>query len=147
MNSQPFVIERVFDAPITKVWDALTENEQMKKWYFQLADFKPVVGFEFQFTGRTEQNVEHLHLCKVTEVIDGKKLAYSWRYKGHPGNSILTFELFPEGNKTKLKLMHAGLETLEPAGPDFARKNFEEGWTAILDKSLKGFVEAKPVQV
>jgi uncharacterized protein YndB with AHSA1/START domain len=146
MSSQPFVIERVFDAPVTKVWDALTRNEQMKKWYFQLADFKPVVGFEFQFTAKARQNVEYLHLCKVTEVIDGKKLAYSWRYKGYPGNSIVTFELFPEGKKTKLKLTHAGLETLESAGPDFARKNFEEGWTSILDKSLKGFVEAKSVQ-
>ena len=146
MSSQPFVIERVFDAPVTKVWDALTRNEQMKKWYFQLADFKPVVGFEFQFTAKNEQ-VEYHHICKVTEVIGGKKLAYSWRYKGYPGISIVTFELFQEGNKTKLKLTHAGLETLEPGGPGFARKNFEEGWTSILDKSLKGFVEAKSVQV
>jgi len=45
MNNQPFIIERLFDVSVSKVWDALTKNEQMKKWYFQLPDFKVVVGF------------------------------------------------------------------------------------------------------
>ena len=39
MSDQPLIIERLFDAPITNLWDALTKNEQMKKWYFQLAEF------------------------------------------------------------------------------------------------------------
>ncbi len=141
MSNQPIVIERVFDAPVTKVWDALTVNEQMKKWYFDIADFKPVVGFEFQFTGTTEENTSYLHLCKVTEVVTCKKLAYSWRYDGYPGNSIVTFELSEDGKKTGLKLTHAGLESFTSAGHDFEKKNFEQGWTSILDKSLKGYVE------
>ena len=78
MNIQPFEIERLLNAPVTNVWDALTKNEQLKEWYFQIADFKPVVGFEFQFIGKTEENKEYLHLCKVTEVVPGKKLVYSW---------------------------------------------------------------------
>jgi uncharacterized protein YndB with AHSA1/START domain len=145
MSDQPFVIERLFDAPIANLWDALTKNEQMRKWYFQLAEFKPVVGFEFQFTGKTKENVEYLHLCRVTEVIPGKKLAYSWRYDGYPGNSIVTFELTGEGKKTKLKLTHAGLETFAQSGPDFAKDNFAGGWTSILNDSLKEFVEGKVV--
>ena len=147
MSNQTFVIERVFDVPVTKVWDALTKNEQMKKWYFQMRDFKPVVGFEFQFTAKTEEGKEYIHLCKVTEVITGKKLAYSWRYDGHPGYSVVSFELFEEGKKTKLKLTHTGLESLAPAGPDFARENFENGWASILDKSLKEFLEEESVKV
>jgi len=143
MNDQPIVIERVFDAPVTKVWDALTINEQMKKWYFDISDFKPVVGFEFQFTGTTEEKTEYLHLCRVTEVVNCKKLAYSWRYKGYPGNSIVTFELSEGGKKkTSLKLTHAGLESFASAGHGFEKKNFVQGWTSILDKSLKGYVEA-----
>jgi uncharacterized protein YndB with AHSA1/START domain len=146
MSEQPFMIERVFDVPITTLWDALTKNEQMKKWYFNMADFKPVIGFEFQFTGTTEENTEYLHLCRVTEVIPAKKLAYSWRYDGYPGISIVTFELTVEGGKTRLKLTHAGLESFASAGRDFAKENFAMGWTSILDKSLKGFVESDPVK-
>ncbi len=143
MNNQPFVIERVFDVPVEKVWDAITINEQMKKWYFQLADFKPVVGFEFQFTGKADENTEYLHLCKITEVVIGKKLTYSWRYNGLPGISFVSFELFAEGKKTRLKLTHTGIESFASGGPNFEKQSFEKGWTYILDKSLKGFLEGE----
>jgi uncharacterized protein YndB with AHSA1/START domain len=146
MSNQPFVIERMFDVPITKVWNALTQNEQMKKWYFNLPDFKPVVGFEFQFTAGKEGHTLYKHLCRVTEVLPGKKLAYSWRYEGYPGDSLVTFELFEQGNKTRLKLTHAGLETLAAGGPDFAKENFAAGWTSILDQSLKRYLEKETVQ-
>ncbi len=141
MSNHPFEIERLFDAPVTKVWDALTQNEQLKKWYFQIADFKPIVGFEFQFIGKTEDNKEYLHLCKITEVVPGKKLVYSWRYDGLPGNSLVSFELFEEGEKTRLKLKHAGLETFAAGGSDFAKENFAGGWTYILDKSLTEYLK------
>ena len=141
MNNQPFVIERTFNAPASKVWEALTDNDKMKQWYFNLPDFKPEVGFEFQFMGGEEGKQQYLHLCKITDVIAGKKLTYSWRYDGYSGNSFVTFELFEEGNKTRLKLTHKGIETLGPGNPDFAKENFEEGWRNILDESLKDFLE------
>ena len=69
-----------------------------------------------------------------------KKLAYTWRYKGAPGASLVTFELFADGDKTRLKLTHEGIETF-PKTPAYARKNFEAGWTEIIGSSLKQFVE------
>jgi uncharacterized protein YndB with AHSA1/START domain len=145
MNSQPFVIERVFDVPVKNVWDALTQNEQMKKWYFNLPDFKAVPGFEFTFTGGEAGITQYKHLCKITEVIPGKKLAYSWRYDGYRGQSLVSFELFEEGKGTRLKLTHAGLESFARSGPHFAQEKFVQGWTHILDKSLKGFLETASV--
>src|SRR4051794_1834313 len=89
--SEPFVIERTYNAPVEKVWQAITDKDQMKQWYFDMAAFEPIVGFEFSFTGGTEEQ-SYLHLCKITEVIPYKKLAYSWRYDGYEGNSLVTFE-------------------------------------------------------
>ncbi len=83
----------------------------------------------------------YLHLCKITEVIPGKKLSYSWRYDGYPGNSFVTFELFEEGNQTRLKLTHKNLESFGTDNPDLARENFEEGWDAIIGKSIKEYLE------
>lgn len=40
MKSEPVVIERTFDIPIQKVWKAITDKEQMKHWYFDLAELK-----------------------------------------------------------------------------------------------------------
>ena len=141
-NSQPLVIERILNAPAASVWKALTDRDQMKQWYFDLAEFKPQAGFKFQFYGGTEEK-QYLHLCKITEVIPGKKLAYSWRYDGHEGNSLVAFELFVEGDKTRLKLTHDGLETFPKSNPDLAKENFVQGWTSIIGTSLKEYVENK----
>src|SRR5207253_1488269 len=43
------VIERTYNAPIAAVWQALTDVDQMRQWYFALKEFRPEVGFEFEF--------------------------------------------------------------------------------------------------
>ena len=139
MANEPFVIERTLNAPVETVWKAITDKNEMKQWYFDLREFKPEIGFEFQFEGGTE-NKKYLHLCKVTEIVPQKRLTYSWRYDGYEGNSYVTFELFSEGEKTRLKLTHAGLETF-PANPDFAKENFVAGWNHIIGKSLPEYLE------
>ena len=136
------VIERTFAAPVARVWKAITDVDEMRIWYFDLKEFKPEVGFEFEFTVEHEGMTYH-HLCKVTEVIPQKKLAYIWRYQGHEGDSLVTFELFADGDKTRLRLTHEGLETF-PKLPAFARKSFMEGWTQIIGSSLKNFLETAP---
>jgi uncharacterized protein YndB with AHSA1/START domain len=137
----PLVVERTFDAPVALVWKALTDKEEMKRWYFDVPKFAPVVGLEFGFDVRHE-GVEYLHRCRVTEVVPGKKLAYTWRYEGHAGDSLVTFELYAEGKRTRLKLTHEGLETF-PKLAAFAKANFVAGWTEIVGTSLKNFVEGK----
>jgi uncharacterized protein YndB with AHSA1/START domain len=137
---QPLVIERMFRAPLAKVWSALTDVSQMREWYFDLKDFRAVVGFEFEFTVEHEGTSYH-HLCRVTEVIPEKRIAYTWRYADQPGNSIVTFDLSEDGDVTRLKLTHQGLETF-PQTPQYARQNFEAGWTA-LTAELGKFVESK----
>lgn len=143
MNNEPFIIERTFNASADKVWKAITDKNDMKHWYFDFAEFNAVAGFEFQFSGGPAPERQYRHLCKVTEVVPGKKLTYSWRYDGYEGNSFVTFELFDEGSKTRVKLTHAGLETFSKNEPDFAKQNFVEGWTDIIGRSLKEFVEKK----
>ena len=138
---QPIVIEKLLNAPVERVWKAITDKDDMKQWYFDLAEFRPEVGFEFQFNGGPEDRV-YVHLCKVTEVIVGKKLTYSWRYKGYEGNSFVTFELSEENGKTKIKLTHTGLETFPPLA-DFAKENFAAGWTDLIGSLLPVFVERK----
>ena len=144
MKNEPFVIERSLNAPAERVWKAITDQKEMKQWYFDIPAFNAQVGFEFTFLGENEGR-SYKHLCKVTEVIPGKKLTYSWRYEGYPGNSFVTFELFPDGNKTKIKLTHEGLETFPQDKPDFARRSFEQGWTELIGKLLPGYVEKEAV--
>jgi uncharacterized protein YndB with AHSA1/START domain len=145
MKQEPIVVERMLNASSDKVWKAITNKEDMKQWYFDIADFQPEVGNEFSFEGGNEGRT-YTHLCKITELVQGKKLKYSWRYKGYEGISYVTFELFPEGNKTRLKLTHEGLETFPQDLPDFKKENFVEGWTYLIGTSIKNFVEGAPVE-
>lgn len=145
MKTEPFVIERTFDAPVERVWRAITDKEEMKQWYFDIEKFKPEVGFEFKFYGENEGR-KYTHLCRITEVIVGKKPTYTWRYEGYEGNSFVTFELFAEGSATRLKLTHEGLETFPVSNPDFAKENFIAGWTYIIGSSLEEFVEKAAIK-
>ncbi len=140
MNNEPFVIERTYNAPVNKVWKAITNRDLIQQWYFNIAAFKPEVGFEFTFDGGSKEKT-YTHLCKILEVIPNKKLSYSWRYKDYEGNSVVTFELFDEGEKTRLKLTHTGLETFPQVSKDFSKESFTQGWTHIIGTSLKNFVE------
>jgi uncharacterized protein YndB with AHSA1/START domain len=139
IEPEPLVVERTINAPVERVWVALTTPEQMGRWYFDVEKFQPQAGCEFRFV------VEHAgntfdHRCRVTEVVPQKKIAYTWRYHGHTGDSLVTFELSASGKKTKLKLTHTGLENL-PDAPQFARKNFEQGWNSLISDSLPDYVE------
>lgn len=135
----PVVVERVLHAPVAAVWKALTEREQMKQWSFDVKDFKPQAGYEFRFDGQKD-GVTYIHRCKVTEAVPQKKLAYSWRYEGYEGNSLVTIDLVPQGDKTKIHLTHTGLESFHPEKyPDFAKENFQQGWRGIFDQ-LEAFL-------
>ena len=136
MNEQPIIIEDVFPVPVETVWRAITDNDQMKQWYFSLDAFRPEKGFEFQFEG-SDGKQTFLHLCRITEVIPNKKLSHTWRYEGQPEETQVTFELFDEDGKTRLRLTHEGLEKIAHHGPAFAKENFVEGWKGIVGTSLK----------
>lgn len=144
MKNEPLVLEITYDAPVARVWKALTHKDQMKGWYFDLSEFKAETGFEFQFSGKGKEGENYVHLCTVTEVIPYKKLAYSWRYEGYEGSSFVRFELFDADGKTKIRLTHEGLDSF-PALPAFAKENFNQGWTRIIGSSLKVYVEKTAV--
>lgn len=140
METQPFVIEQTYNAPVERVWSAITDNNKMKEWYFKLEEFKPEVGFKFTFEGGSKEQT-YKHLCEITEVIPGKKLTHSWAYDVYPGKSFVTWELFNEGDKTRLKLTHTGLESFPQNNKDFAKESFSKGWTYITGTSLANFLE------
>jgi uncharacterized protein YndB with AHSA1/START domain len=140
----PFVIERVLDAPIERVWHALTNKDEIKHWSFEIPEFEPEEGFEFTFYGEHE-GTRFVHYCRITEVVDERKLAYSWRYENVRGVSHVTWELFPEGGKTRLRLTHEGLENFAHAGAHYLRSNFVAGWTDIIGRSLVSWLKEAPM--
>ena len=135
----PVIVEQTLQAPVSKVWKSLINAEEMKQWYFDIKEFKPQVGFDF-IIDVEHQGTRFIHLCRITQVIPEKKLSHTWKYQGHEGNSLVTFELSDENGHTKIRLTHEGTETF-PKTAAFAKENFKAGWTSIIKEGLKNYVE------
>jgi uncharacterized protein YndB with AHSA1/START domain len=142
MKPAQVIFEQHLNASLEKVWKAITDREQMKHWYFDIKAFSPEVGFEFSFVGGSEEK-PYVHLCRITEIENHKRIAYSWKYEGIPGNTLVTFELFPDEGGTRLKLTHEGLDSFPSENPDVSPENFAAGWRHIIGVSLKEFVEVE----
>ena len=141
MKAEQVIVERTFNATADKVWSAITDLNELRNWYFNLEEFEPRVGFKFDFMGGPEDGKQYLHLCEVTEVIEGKKIAYTWRYDNYPGNSLVCWELMDKGEQTLLRITHTGLETFVGIGAEFEKNSFNEGWNHFLYTALKGYLE------
>lgn len=140
MATTPVIVEKLYDAPIEKVWRALTDISLIKQWYFDIKEFKAEPGFSYEFLGGDDK-VKYLHRCELKEVIPNKKLSFSWEYKENPGYTLVTIDLKEENGKTRIKLTHEGLENLSTADPNFRKESFNAGWESIIGKNLKAVVE------
>jgi uncharacterized protein YndB with AHSA1/START domain len=141
MDTATVVKEVSINAPVSRVWKAITDKEEMKQWYFNIAEFEAKPGFEFSFEGQDDCRI-YVHLCKITDVIPNKKLSYTWQYPDFPGIvTEVTFELFEENGGTRVKLTHSGLGQFPTDNLSFTPGSFKAGWEEIIGKNLVEFAE------
>lgn len=143
MNHSPIIKEVTLRATVEQVWSALTQADKMRRWYFDIPEFQPEVGFCFEFWGETEDK-KYLHKCEIKDVILFQKLSYSWRYEGLSGESLVTFEITPLSGQVLLRLTHDGIESFPSENPDLHKENFDGGWEAIIKDSLRNYVDHHP---
>jgi uncharacterized protein YndB with AHSA1/START domain len=127
---------RRIKAPSAKVWAAITQPEQMLKWWgpdagptlSAVADVRP--GGRFSVVFRLLNGDEHNPTGIYREVVPEKKLVFTWEWPGMPEReSLVTFLLAPLDGGVELTLLHEQL-------PDEARDSHEAGWNGLLDKLL-----------
>lgn len=136
------VVEKILNHSLSRVWKAITDKEQLEKWYFLLDDFRLTKDFEFRFAGRGHKGEHYIHVCRITDVIPEKRLQYSWQYEGIEGYSVVTFELLAlEENKTRLVLTHEGLNSFPQDNADFSGESFRGGWQHLLGTNLPEYLQ------
>jgi len=139
----PIRLQRVYHSPIATVWSAITDNAQLKKWYFDFSEnFKLNVGHEFDWTAGPPEGKQWLHRGKIEEVITGKKLMHSWEYPGYQGKGMVIWELTEiDPSHTRLDFTFKILVPFDQNERDLKRSNFSEGWNHIIHTGLKEFLE------
>ena len=137
-------LERLLDAPVATVWRYLTEADLRAQWFAggsAIAGDGPLtLAFDHDrlssedvpypqdyATSKGAVNQEQVLRFEPTSV-----LAFTF---GEGRNGIATFELFAEGERTRLVLTHSGIQS--PTGA----LNFGSGWNshlAVLQEKLAG---------
>ena len=141
VEEEPIIVEQLINKSADIVWNAITDINQMRRWYFDnIPSFRPEVGFETRFKVQS-QNRNFLHIWHVTEVVPKKLLKYNWRYEDYPGDSFVIFRLFGKKSSTLLRLTHVILENFPGDIPEFTRESCSAGWTYFIKKSLKEFLD------
>ncbi|WP_165044242.1 SRPBCC domain-containing protein [Dysgonomonas sp. ZJ709] len=142
MNNIPIVVEQLYPVPVSKAWEAITDKNQMKEWYFTIDDFELKQGAEFNFDVNVpDGDFIYHHRCVIKEIIPEKKFSHTWTHPSHSkGESLVTWSLHPVEGGTKVRLTHEGVENFADGGENFARENYVAGWTEILGTYLKEFL-------
>ncbi|WP_081918397.1 SRPBCC domain-containing protein [Sphingobacterium sp. ML3W] len=122
------------------VWEAITNNELFKNWYFEIPDFELVLGATFHFYEPGAKR-QFLHVCTILEIIPFKRFSHTWTHPDYSkGTTKVTWLLTEKDEFTTVTLQHSGIENLSDGGPDFAPENYQLGWDKILF-NLHKFIE------
>ncbi len=100
----PIIISTIINASQEAVWQAITDPDQMRAWYFEdIPDFKAEVGFETGFDVAVEDRV-FPHKWRITEADPPCRITCEWRYENYAGCGYVTFELAGVEAKTRVHL-------------------------------------------
>jgi uncharacterized protein YndB with AHSA1/START domain len=137
-------LERVLDAPVEKVWRYLTEAELRSQWFMGGTDATGVGEFDLlvdhdklsdEAVPYPESYASFKGAVWTEKVIrfDPPRLLETTFQGGKNGN--VTYELLPEGDRTRLILTHSGIQS--PVGA----QDFGSGWNShltVLQERLAG---------
>jgi uncharacterized protein YndB with AHSA1/START domain len=113
--------ERLLDHPASRVWDALTQPALLVKWLASAeVELRPEGNFTLTFNHYPSSTKG-----KVTRIREYGLLEYTW-HEGQEQDSLLTWELFPQGpDACLLVLTHTRIFQNAP--------DFGAGWHTHLD--------------
>ena len=138
---EPIVVEQEFEASADRLWNAITKQDEMVKWYFaEIEDFRAEIGHKVEFVVEVEDR-KFVHQWQITEIDPGRRIAYSWEYEGITGKGAVDWEVFERGTGSALRLTNTGLETFPNDDPLFTREAGEQGWAYFINDRLKAYLD------
>ncbi len=154
ITEKSLTIQRIFDAPRSKVWKAWTDPEQVKRWWGPRDFTAPMTklnlheGGKYLFCMRSPDGKDYYSTGVYREIKAPERLVYTDSFADAGGNIVpasyygmqgnwapegltvtVTLEE-PEKGKTMMTLVHNGM-------PEVESKNAAEGWSQSFDKLAK----------
>jgi uncharacterized protein YndB with AHSA1/START domain len=149
-----FIITRVFEAPVEKVWQAWTDSEAFKKWWGPEHFSAPDANLDVRVGGQYHASMQGPDGNKIWSggtyktVVPMQKLVVSDHFADEQGNvldptqvgmspdfpkeSDITISFEDLGGKTKLTIAYAPQS--DAAYAAMKKTGMETGWNQSLDK-------------
>jgi len=144
-------IEKTVDlnAPVERVWQALTDHEQFGEWFKVSLDGPFVVGV--LSTGQmTYPGYEHMKWRAVVVAAEPMRyFAFRWSHPG-PGevgdeaqlpSTLVEFTLAPTLAGVRLTIVESGFESIPADRRDSVFRGNEQGWEE-QGRNIKAYVES-----
>lgn len=138
------------NAPVSRVWRALTDHREFGEWFLVRID-KPFVAGEPATGQITYPGYEHVQWNVVVRKIEPETLfSFTWRpyaidpdvdYSGETP-TLVEFTLEPTATGTLLRLVESGFENVPEGRRLEAFRMNDGGWAAQME-NIKAHVEQK----
>jgi uncharacterized protein YndB with AHSA1/START domain len=148
MTEHPtLTMERTFDAPAERVFDAFTSEEVLRRWFHAGHDWETPeasidlrVGGELRLVMRNPHEGENYGARgRYTEIDPPRKLAFTWLWdedlERDQVEQLIEIEFTETGGKTTMRFIHQDLWDEEEV------RSHEGGWTNAFD-NLQRAVES-----
>lgn len=128
-------IERTFDAPAERVFEAWTSKEVLRRWLHVGADWDtPIaevdlrVGGSIRIVMRTPEGAEHGARGTYTLVDPPRRLGFTWTFDEFPSNEqLIELEFIEREGATTVVMVNSEISTPE------MRRNQDRGWRGCFD--------------
>lgn len=145
------VVERTIKATPERLYAALTDPKELERWFFTDCSVSPspaAKGGRYRHTwrGTGEKPGTHHRFGRFLELVPGRVVSFEWRGEQGDGvsleglgDTVVTITLTPEGEGTRVKLVHSGWAASGPASA--MRDKHDGGWNFYadnLDRYLTG---------
>ena len=135
--SRTIDLEKTIDASPEAVFNALTDADELARWWTTSAESDPRTGgsysYRFEFDDASRN---HTYAGEYIDVTPGEHLSYPWQTGLGP--TEVDFRVEPAGDGARVHLAHSGWG--QGAAWDEAVAMHEEGWGFFLD-NLKVYLE------
>lgn len=136
MKNDSIKKEVVFTSNIEKVWQAISNGEEISRWFLK-ADFKAQVGYNYTFMSHEDDCDPIIGEVKSA---DPYELIYTWIVKGTDVETTVSWKLEATESGTKLILEHSGISNYGAINAVKMFTSFDGGWDNCIN-GLNSFLK------
>ena len=144
MSGEILHLERTFQAPAQKVFDAWTSEEVLRRWFYGQPGWEtPEAQVDLRVGGAVRivmrnpvGGEDHGGGGEYTEVDPPRRLAFTWAWDNDEERQTLIEIEFEEAEgATTVRFTHNGLRDTESV------RNHEEGWNVCFDNLQRALTQ------